>query len=169
MYFKITNKESKMYQDVMAYIKKRRKQTEDNYKTVEDRLGKFTKTLSSEGGFYVLPTISGIVPTEVTEIEGMIPDKKYPDVLVPNRRTKKGKEIQDFLNRLPNWWYTDGLDLFPMKRKDITGERFYTPYIEEFDGIIVVRLDDKHNPQQTEDFVEITTSEFKAITKIKDA
>lgn len=152
----------------MAYIEKCRNQKKDNFIAIEDRLGKFKKHFSISGGMMVLPTIKGIIPTEVTEIEGMIPHKEHPEVLVPNRRTKKGKEIQDFLNSLPNWWYTESLKFFPLKRKDINGERFYTPWIEEYEGIIVVRLDDKHNPQPNEDFIEITTSEFKAITKIKD-
>lgn len=165
MYFKITNKESELYKKLEAYIKKRRHQKNTNYNLIKEFLQvDFNQALCSSGGFLCLPSIKGIVPLSKKEIEGMKPDKQYPNVLFPNKRTKKGKEIDEFLNNLPNWWYKEEVILLPVRKTNSpSGIKFSTPYIEIIDETIIVRVDKCFQPYETEDFTEITETHFMKI------
>lgn len=163
MYFKIENKESELYKNVMAYIEKRRQQQKDNYDAVNKYFGfDFTNLLMYGRGMNSLNSIFGVVSENI--IEGMKPDKCFENAQVPNLRTKKGKEHRRFFNSLPNWSFHKEHDLFPLKERGSVG-RFTLPYLDEINDVIFVRIDDKFKPEETIDFIEITTSEFNRLTE----
>jgi len=159
MYFKITDINSTLYKDAMAYVTKRHDQRETNMKSVEEFFGKELgpEYLAYTSAFNAIPQICGIKSDEI--IEGMKPAKQT-GFIEPNKRTKKGKEIAEFFNKLPNWSFHKTLELFPLKKRQVYGTPFNYPYLDVFDCIILVRIDDEFDPQPDSIFQEITKTEF---------
>lgn len=159
MYFKIDNKESELYKKVIAYIQERREKQQEIYDKVDEFFDKkFKNLLVLSRGLNCLDTVTGVQYDG--EIDGM-KKSKTGGCLEPNKKTKRGKEIKAFFDSLPNWSFHRELQLLDLE--SVYG-RFQIPYLEEWNGLIVARIDEKFNPKQTEDFIEITKTEFEKLT-----
>ena len=86
--------------------------------------------------------------------------KDYPDCFEPNRKTKLGREMAEFLsNGLKGSRFDKPLDILGLE----TNGRFTFPYVEIFGDIILIYLDDNMNPTD-ENVIEITKREFESLS-----
>lgn len=168
MYFKIEDKESNLYKDVMLFIHKRRSMEIDNLDKARNIIEKLTglesnqyDLLISRGGFWLIPWPSGIQMKNDTPIPKGFRYNKGQGCICPNGVTKLGRQLNRFFGALPNIRYRLILDLFKVKDKFLP--RFSLPYLEEIKGVIIVRIDSQYEPESTDYFIEITESEFNKI------
>lgn len=160
MYYKLTNKESKIYQDLAALRRKELEIDEQNKKTLKERFpdwnGGFYGS-SSQRGFNRTTLYFGLCFNDhnsVNKKEWLY--NKSNDCFIPYNRTKVGRELNTFLQSLPHvslWKLTEILGV------DLMGT--FKIHFMDFgkDDIIILRLDDKY--VLSEVFTEITSKEFK--------
>ena len=159
MYYKITNKESQIYKELYEMRIKELQLEADNLKAVKDKIGsEWTGYIGHFGqqNFNRTTTYYGFNFCNPNDVD-LKTWKLYKDsscYYVPNKRSKKGKEISEFLNNLPvNGWFDIVLDKLNIKA-DLSEFRF--PYVEVCDDIILIYLDDDHIPEN-ENIIEITS------------
>jgi len=168
MFFKIENKESQLYKDVMDFINKRRTIKISNMNKAERLIEELTglnctqfDLLVSSNGFRLIPWPSGIQLKNNTPIpEGFIMSKQRGFVC-PNGRSKIGKQLNKLFDSLPNLNYSLILEVLKIKNKHLRS--FTIPYLEEFNAVIIARVDSQLKPKATDDFIEITETEFLRI------
>lgn len=172
MFYKITNKDSKVYQDLVALLDKEASINEYN-RCVANEVTKgldWKKFIGfgNQLNFDRVRYYRGFVfkdPDKVNPKEWR-KDKEYKDAYRPNKRTKAGQEIQKKLNQQKR---SDVFFLEPILGiKLIDGpSSFKYPQIFRQDDVLAIYLDDKHEPKD-ENVIEITSKEFKEILNIKD-
>lgn len=171
MYFKIENKDSELYSKVMKFIKDRRSLKINNMSKAENLVMEITglevdqfDLMISQGGFNLIPYVDGIKlrkPSTTTPTGFMV--KKGDKFHTPNGRTKLGRQLQSFFNNQKGVSYVCNLTILGLEDKSL--HRFRVPYVEEFNGVIVALIDSQYEPKSTEDFIEITETEFNTLTK----
>lgn len=172
MFYKITNKDSKVYQDLVALLDKEASINEYNRSVANE----VTKGLDWEKfiGFGTQCNFNRVKyyrgfcfkdPDKVNPKEWR-EDKEYPGAYRPNKRTKAGKDIQSRLNQQKR---SDIFFLEPIFGINLINgvESFKFPQIFLQDDVLAIYLDDKHIPKD-ENVIEITSKEFKEILNIKD-
>ena len=171
MFYKIENKDCKVYQDLKALLDKEKSYNEYNRKVAEE----VTKGLEwhkfvgqgTQCSFYRVRFYWGFVFTQPEKLnpKEWMPYKQMPGSFIPNKRTKAGKDIQERLNKQKR------SDLFCLEKilniSFLGRESFKFPQIFLKNDVIVMFLDEKHNPTD-ENIIEITSKEFKEILDIKD-
>lgn len=164
MYYKITNTESKVYQELHALRTKEQKIEKGNRESINDKLGfEFKNFLGNKGqqNFDRTTQYAGFCFPSSQEVDPKvwIVDKKYPAIHVPNKKTKAGREMHQFLfNGLQKSHYADVFEILGLE----TIGKFTFPYVEICKDAILVFLGDNQEPS-LEDVVEITKKEFEQI------
>lgn len=83
-------------------------------------------------------------------------DPNHPEIFIPNKRTKAGKEIQKAISNLKCFSFMEIMDILDIK--DYCG-RYVIPTLEIAGDTILVSVDDKHKLTQ-QDAIMITMDEF---------
>lgn len=161
MYYKIENKESEVYQQLFKMRSDELIFEEENKQAIKDFVGlDFSDSLgySNQNSFSRTTEYIGFQFTEPEKVnlKDWRRDNDYPDVFIPNRKSKRGREISDFIR--------NGLKRSSFKKPfKILGlpitRRFTFPYIEIAGELVLVRLSDTQEPKSS-DLIEITRSEF---------
>lgn len=171
MYYKITNKDSKVYKQLYNLRKKEQEIEESNKKLVKELIGQdFTYFIGKAGqqNFHRVTQYSGF---EFKHPEKLPPkvwvlDKQYGDKggYVPNRRTKAGREMLEKLRTLP---HSSIIDVFRILKCELSG-RFAFPYVEICkDDVIVLYMSERYDDvlSKNKDIIEITKREFEELNK----
>lgn len=86
-------------------------------------------------------------------------NKEHASVYVPNKRTKAGKEMDEFLkNGLKGSNYNRVFEILNIEH----GHRFTFPYVELVDDVIIIANYQNEEPKD-ENVIEITSKEFDSI------
>jgi len=164
MYFKIENKKSEVYKKLYDMRKKEIKMGEDNIKAIEEKTGQKWKRFLGHNGQQNWGRVTVFTGFEFENPEKLNPKiwKKHNEhetIYVPNRRTKLGREMADFINKQTNGhWFTIVYDNLGLEHPN---NKFFFPYVEIVkNNIIVLMLDERQNLPTDENLIEITTKEF---------
>lgn len=168
MYYKIENKDSKIYKKLHELRLNEIRIEKDNLAKVKERIGhSFSNFLGHHGQQNLHRTTQyiGFVFDNPEELDSKVwkKHKDVDDVYVPNRRSKLGKEIEEFLrNGLEGSMYVTVFEILEVE--DIYGS-FMFPFVEIVEDNIYILLDSKQEPK-SEDVIEITKREFNNTLKI---
>lgn len=164
MYYKVINKESDVYKRLRAQREKEKAADDRNRKKIEELLGfKWTSYYGKQGrqGFRRVIEYSAFVPNEGEIVTKAVkPFANHKNAYEPNRRTKSGRALYDFL--------TSGKESFAYYHVlrildcDEIYSRFTIPFMELIGDTILLYLDENHIPKN-KDVIEITKKEFDAI------
>ena len=165
MYYKIENKECEVYKKLHEMRSKELQMEEDNKQLIAEKTGlEWESFLGYKGqqNFNRVTQYSGFLFKEPEKVDLKIWSRhsEHKDAFVPNRRTKLGREMNEFLN--------NGLKghSFNLVFKNLGIEylmrRFTFPYVEICGDVIVLYLDEKTEITD-ENIIEITTKEANAI------
>lgn len=165
MYYKITNKNSKVYKDLFKLRSKELKIEEENKKAINEKVGlDWTKFLGNPGqqNFNRVTNYIGFKFIEPEKVDPKIwkLHKDYDGVFIPNRKTKLGREMSSFIfNGLKGSSFDNVFEILNIE----SGNKFIFPYIEIIDdNIIILLLDDNHEPDN-ENIIEIIKKEFTSL------
>lgn len=168
MFYKIVDKKSKAYKALHALRREERKTSSQNLKKIKEKLQlPFNWVLgdNSQQSFNRVPTYIGFEFLEPEKLPKSVwkQHKEHPSIYIPNLRTKKGKEIQAFLDGLPN---SDFMRVFRAigLEDEFPARRFKLPYLEIVGDIVLLYFDDSYDLQSKfPDIKEITSREFEII------
>jgi len=168
MYYKIENKECELYKKLFEMRSDELKIEETNKEAINNKIGLDWSVFLGYAGqqnFNRVTVYQGFMFKEPEKVDLKVwgEDTKNEGVFVPNRRTKVGREMSDFL--------ANGLNgSFCMRVYDILGmphpNRFIFPYIEIVGEKIILFLDDDTETID-ENLIEITSKEFKELSTLK--
>lgn len=164
MYYKIENKNCEVYRKLFAMRTHELKVCEENEKTIEKVTGLTWKSFLGYDGqqnFRRTTQYSAFNFIEKEKIDPKVWILKDDGMYHPNKRTKKGREMAEFLmnglkagNR-----YDKPFEILGIEPK----RRFVFPFVEiAKDDIIVCYFDDNHEPNN-DNVIEITKSEFNSL------
>lgn len=166
MYYKISDKESKTYKKCHELRTKELKMEEENAKRVREIVGNDWDSFCGWQGQQNIDRMTwykGFAfkdPSKLTN--AWKKHKEYPDIYVPNTRTKAGKKIKDELGQLQKSSMFRVLEIFGL---EVTG-KFCFPYMEICDsGEIVLAMDDQFNFDNFPEVIEITKREAERLLK----
>lgn len=171
MYYKIINTESEVYKKLHELRTRELQIIEENEKAVIEKIGfEYDSFMgsNSQQTWNRVTRYTGFKPKPKQEIDMTIWNKDPDDksYLVPNKRTKKGREIAEFLlNGLKGSRYDKVFEILLDKDHH---RRFTFPYVDIVDGIILIYMDENHEPADTENVIEITKKEFEELNKSTD-
>jgi len=170
MYYKIENKECEVYKKLHALRMKELQIEEENLSAIKEKIKfDFQHFLGKTGQqhFCRVTKFYGFEFLEPEKVDLKIwkKDKEYPNIFIPNTRTKLGKEMQKFLsNGLKKSDYGDVWDILELTYLS----KFTFPFVEIVGDVIILYLDDNQESKD-ENVIEITKKEFYEITeKIED-
>lgn len=167
MYYKLINTDSKVYKELMALRIEERSIEEKNREAVKNVVGCDWDEFLGLGGqqnYWRVTRYSGFA----FKHPDRLPSKtwkqhiEYPDIYVPDLRTKNGKQIRKFLDELP---HSSIQRVFSILECQLSGQFAY-PYVEiGRDGVIVLYMSDRYNEtlSKNRDIIEITRREFDEI------
>lgn len=166
MYYKITNKESQLFRELHALRTKEREIEQANRDKINKKIkAEFTGYKGHQGqqNFWRVTQYSGFVFTYPENIDKATwrEDKDNPGLYIPNRRTKKGKEMHSFLNtgeELQSSNFQDVLHILKLDRL----MRFSFPFLEIAEDVLILYIDAQWRPK-FEDLIEITRTEFEEL------
>lgn len=168
MYYKIENKDCEVYQNLFAMRKKELAWERENQEAIDKKIGlKYTEFLGRKGQltFYRTSVYYGFKFETPEKVDSGIwkESTKNPGFYIPNKRTKRGKDMSRFLSTyLKGHWFDIVFEYLNVER--LYG-KFLLPYVEiSNDNIIVIYLDHRQNPKD-ENVIEITKKEFESIIK----
>ena len=172
MYYQITNKESKTYKALFELRTKEIQIEKDNKEAVRNMVGNDWDEFLGQNGQQNFQRC-----TQYTGFAFKHPDrlpaktwkqhKEFPDIYVPDNRTKNGKLIRKFLDELP---HSSIIDVFRILGCELGG-RFAYPYVEICpDESIVFYMSERYHETLTKnkDIVEITSSAFEKLLEEKE-
>ena len=165
MYYKIENKESKIYKDLHQLRTSEIKMKKENLKSIDDKIRlKFKTTYGHHGqqNFNRVSTFSGFEFTEIDKIDLKIwkEDLKLKGIYVPNTRTKLGREMQEFLlNGLQSSNYRTAMKILELE--DVN--RFTFPFVEICDNATIVAFVGETQEPKSIHCIEITKKEFNKL------
>lgn len=165
MYYKIENKECKVYQELHALRTEELKIEKENKKTIDVKTGlKWGNSFGHHGqqNFRRVTSYMGFQFKEPEKVDLKIwkLSKNEKGIYVPNMRTKLGREMQDFLN---NGLKSSSYDkVFKILKLDEL-RKFTFPFVEiTKNENIIIFLGDGHEPKD-KNVIEITKKEFNEI------
>lgn len=169
MYYKITNKGSKIYKQLYELRKEEQQIEENNKKIVRELVGQDFTHFIGKAGQQNIHRVTQYSGFEFKHPEKLPPkvwvlDKQYGDKggYVPNRRTKAGREMLEKLRTLP---HSSLIYVFKILECELYGS-FTFPYVEiGKDDVIVLYMSDIFHEELTKnkDIIEITRGEFEEI------
>lgn len=163
MYYKITNKKCEVYKKLYSLRVRERIISELNLKKINEKIGlkwhiflgysgqqNFRRTTQYQGFKFEEP--------EKVCLKTWQKSKKHEGFFVPNRKTKIGREMSEFLlNGLEGSNYNRVFDILNLEHSD----RFTFPFVEIVDDQIILFL--KNEEPKDPDVIEITKREFTEI------
>jgi len=161
MYYKIENKECEVYKKLHELRIKEEQIELKNVASIIEKTGLNWENFFGRRGqqnFRRVSSFSGFEFTEPDKVDLKIwkRHKDHNEFFVPNTRTNLGREMQEFLNNgLEGSRFDIVLDI--LKLEDLS--RFTFPFVEIVGEIIIMYLDDDHEPKD-ENVIEITKREF---------
>lgn len=164
MYYKIVNQESEIYKKMLDLRQYEIQADIDNVNEIKSRTGldfnsflgqhgqqNFNRTTSYMGFKFLNPDM---VDRKVWKLH-----KKHPNIFVPNKRTKVGRDMDNFLSHeLKCSSLFSLLEILKLQ----TIPKFQFPYLEIVDNILIMSLDDRFN-FKNDDVIEITSKEFNEL------
>lgn len=165
MYYKIENKECEVYKKLHQMRTEEIQIGKDNEKAIEEKTGlKFETFLGHSGqqNFRRTTQYIGFKFTEPERVDLKIwqRDKEHPEIFVPNKRTKLGREMAEFLaNGLKGSIYSKPIKILGLPEQ----RRFTFPYVEIFGDLILIYLGNNGEPKD-ENVIEITKREFEKLS-----
>lgn len=166
MYYKIENKDCLVYKSLYDLRTKELKISKENVVSIEQKTGQTWETFlgnSSQQNFRRVPQFTGFKFNEPEKVCSKIwkNHDRHSDIFVPNRRTKDGREMSEFLlNRLQSSNYNQVFDILNLTHSN----RFSFPYLEIVNEVIILYLRDEEPVD--ENIVEITKKEFDALFSV---
>lgn len=164
MYYKIENKDCEVYNRLHELRTAEYQIEKDNISAIEEKTGlKWDSFVGHSGqqNFRRTTQYTGFKFTEPEKVDLKIWQvyKENNEYFVPNKRTKLGREMQEFLsNGLKGTLYSKVWDILNLKHIG----RFTFPFVEICGDLIIVYLDQKHVPKD-ENLIEITSVEADKI------
>lgn len=172
MYYKIENKECEAYKELYALRTEEYEIERKNKEAINNVCGcDWDSFLGQEGqqNYWRVTQYTGFAfkhPDRLPE-KTWKRHKEYPDIYVPDNRTKNGKLMRKFLDELPHSSITKIFSIFGCQ----LGGRFAFPFVEiGKDDVIVFYMSDRYHDtlKQNKDYIEITSVEFEKILNKKD-
>jgi len=166
MYYKIENKECKVYKELHSLRTKELQMKKDNETAIQEKTGLKFKTYLGDSGqqnFRRVPQYTGFKFTNPEKVDLTIwkTDSEYKDIYVPNKKTKSGREMAEFLlNGLKGSRYDSVYTILKIEH----GRRFSFPFVTIVNDLILIWLNDKDEPKD-KNLIEITKREFNEIIK----
>lgn len=166
MYYKIENTESEVFQKMKSLREKELVIEKKNENLIKEKTGlDFGKFLGHHGqsGFTRCTRYIGFQFKDSEKVDPKVwkKNKDYPECSEPNKRTKLGREMAEFLKELETTYYTNVLDILNLKNEY---GRFTIPHMIYENGVILLYLDDNMKPKD-KNVIEITSVEFDEIRK----
>lgn len=164
MYYKIENKECEVYKKLHALRTSEIEMNKDNLNAVVEKVVldfRYYVGTSSQQNFFRTVQFSGFMFTDPTKVDTTIwkEDKKKKGYYFPNKRTKTGREMAEFLlNGLKKTCYDEVFKILNLPHL----ARFVFPYVEIAGEMILVAIDEKQEPKDP-NLIEITKREFEQI------
>lgn len=168
MYYKVINKESEVCKKLREQREKEMAADERNKAKIEELLGfKFESFWGNKGfqNLFRVTKYTAFIPEDESKVTKSVrKSEKYKDGYVPNRRSKAGKALSEFLSYgMESFHFRDILEILGC---DELYGRFTVPFMELKDDIILLYLDNRNIPV-SEDVIEITKKEFDEILNRK--
>lgn len=166
MYYKVINKESEVYKKLREQRAKEIAADERNEAKIEELLGFKWKTFLGRKGYqnlFRVDTYTAFIPEDGAIISNAVRESKDKDgVYYPNRRTKAGKALDDFLRyKKETFRYDEVLEILGCET--LYGS-FIIPFMEVINDVVLIYLDNRNIPK-SDDVIEITSKEFKELLK----
>ena len=164
MYYKVENKDSKIYKQLYELRTKELAIDKENQKLITEKTGLKWKTFLGHSGqqnFRRTTEYLGFKFTEPAKVDLKTwqIDKEHKDIYVPNRRTKVGREMSQFLfNGLGGSRYSKVFEILKLEQPT----RFTFPFVEIKGDVIIIFLGDGQEPK-SKDVIEITKREFEQL------
>ena len=164
MYYKIENKECKVYKELHGLRTKELQMKKDNEAAIEEKTGLKFKTFlghNSQQNFRRVPQYTGFkfIQPEKVDLKVWKTDAEHKDIYVPNRKTKLGREMAEFLlNGLKGSIYNKVFEILKIEH----GRRFSFPFVELAGEVVVIFLGDDQEPKD-KNLIEITKREFNEL------
>jgi hypothetical protein len=164
MYYKVENKECKVYKELHQLRTKELQIQEDNEKAIEEKIGLKFKTFLGDNGqqnFRRVRQYTGFKFTTPDKVDLKIwkTDAEYKEIFVPNRKTKLGREMAEFLlNGLKGSRYDKVWEILKLEHL----RKFTFPYVEIVGEVILIYLSDSQEPKD-KNVIEITKREFNEL------
>lgn len=166
MYYKVINKESEVYKKLREQRAKELAADERNKAKIEELLGFKWKTFLGLRGYQNLFRVDiykAFIPEDGAVISNAVRESKDKDgFYYPNRRTKAGKALDEFLRyKQETFRYDEVLEILGCEK--LYGN-FIVPFMEVINDVVLIYLDNRHIPKP-DDVIEITSKEFKELLK----
>ncbi len=170
MYYKVENTESEVYQKLHKMRSQELQFEEENKATIENASGlKWNRYLGNFGqqNWNRVSSYNGFEFTEPDKVDLKIwkESKQYKGVYEPNRRTKKGREMAQFLS---NGLKGHAFDIVFRTLGIEHRHRFSFPVVEICGETIVLFFGEDYQIA-SDDIIEITSKEFEEIRKAAHA
>lgn len=168
MYYKIENKECEVYKQLYEQRIKEQQIEIKNTVSILEKTGLYYVDYFGRSGQQNFRRVSSYTGFEFTEPEKVDlkiwkRHQEHNEIFIPNSRTKLGREMKEFLsNGLEGSNYNIINKI--LKLKDLS--RFVFPFIEIVDELIIIYLDEQHDPKDV-NLIEITKAEFNSYLNIK--
>lgn len=166
MYYKIENKECEVYKKLHEMRSQELKWEEENKQAIAEKIGLNYKSYLGHHGqqtFNRVSVYSGFWFTEPEKVDSKIwkKDPKNPDIFLPNRRSKEGRKMDQFLrNGLKGHLF---LIVFNILGIEHQMGRFSFPFVEICGEVIVIFLG-TGSPELTDpNIIEITKRDFNQL------
>lgn len=164
MYYKIINKECEVYKNLHEMRTNELQIEKENKLKIEEIAGSSFVGFLGYGGqqnFRRVPLYVGFNFTEPEKIDHNVwrLDPENENIYIPNKKTKKGREIAELLNNgLKSSIYTRPMRLLGVE----IPIRCTFPFVTICGDVILLFIDDKCGEPTDENVIEITSKEFKS-------
>ena len=166
MYYKIENKECEVYKKLHELRTKELRFEQENKEAIFEKTGlTFQRFLGNRGqqNYERVTSFAGFAFNEKDKIDPKILEKYDSEIVVPNRRTKAGKEMSNFLlNGLQKSCFEDVFKILEIEH----GGRFVFPFVEIKNEAIYLFLGDEIELSNYE-IIEITKKEFTSVMQLQ--
>ena len=162
MYYKVENKECEVYKKLHELRTKELQIDKENENKVKEIVElPFDNFLGhrSQQNFRRVTQYSGFqfLESEKVNLKIWSVSKSHDDLFVPNKRTKLGRDMSEFLlNGLKGSNYNNVFDILCPREYG----RFTFPFVEISGDLILIYLGDKQEPSDV-NVIEITKREFE--------
>lgn len=164
MYYKIENQNSELYKALRTQREKEIENDKRNRELIAEKIPQEWEGFFGREGqqtFNRTSVYRGFKFKNPNNLpKGVWVEKKgYPGIYIPNKRTKGGKEMDEFLDDLGGFRFTLIFEILGLG--DPIGT-FSFPFVEIVDDTIIIMMDDQFE-LKGEGLIEITRTEFNAI------
>ena len=166
MYYKIQNKECDTYKKLHDLRTYELQIGEENVSAIENKTGFYWEDhlgYSGQQTFSRTTEYRGFAFIQKDKVDAKVwkKDPQHEDIFIPNRRTKAGREMAEFLsNGLKRSRYDKVFDILGLAHP----RKFTLPYVEIVGELIILFLSNNQDPKD-ENLIEITKREFDELLK----